>query len=285
MRYLILKVNKSLSPIYPIANFLPRPTIDLIYRIYIRPYFDYCDIIYDGNITVTDSLRLERLQNRVARLATGTPRRTPTDKLRQELGWDSLKTRRAIHKLTMYFKLKHPESELPTYITSIIPNTRLHDTNRKLRNSNAQTLPTNRITSFQNSFVPATTRLWNALPNHTRNEPSTIPFKNAVTRHLGVPAPPPYFSFGTKLGNKLHTRLRVGMSDLNAHRYPSQLSESPQCQCGSPNETVQHFVLNCPLYQNARIHLFRSISILIDINTNTLHPSELMNLPTTKRTQ
>ena len=175
-------------------------------------------------------------------------------------------------------RVKHPEPELPTYITSIIPNTRLHDTNRILRNSNTQTLPTNRITSFQNSFVPATTRLWNALPNHTRNEPSTIPFKNAVTRHLGVPAPPPYFSFGTKLGNKLHTRLRVGMSDLNAHRYPSQLSESPQCQCGSPNETVLHFVLNCPLYQNARIHLFRSISILIDINTNTLHPSELMNL-------
>ena len=79
---IIHKVNRSLSPIYPIATLLPRPTLELIYRTYIRPYFDYCDIIYDGNITVTDSLRLERLQNRAARLVTGTLLRSSTEKLR-----------------------------------------------------------------------------------------------------------------------------------------------------------------------------------------------------------
>ena len=275
---IILKVHKCLSPIYPIARFIPRPTLDLIYRIYIRPYFDYCDIIYDGNITVTDSLRLERLQNRVARLVTGTLRRTPTDKLRQELGWDSLKTRRAIHKLIMYFRLRHPQPELPTYITSILPNTRFHDTGRTLRNANTQTLPANRITSFQNSFVPATTRLWNAIPDFIRTETSLTSFKKAVVRHLGTPPPPPYFSFGTKLGNKLHSRLRVGMSDLNAHRYSIQLSESPQCHCGSSYETVYHFVLNCPLYQNARNSLHRSTYTYLDIDPHTLSPLELLNL-------
>ena len=275
---IILKVNKSLSPIYPIATLLPRPTLDLIYRIYIRPHFDYCDIIYDGNITVTDSLRLERLQNRVARLVTGTLRRTSTDKLRQELGWDSLKTRRDIHKLNMYYELRHPQSLLPTYITSIIPNTRLHDTNRTLRNANTQTLPINRITSFQNSFVPATTRLWNTLPIQIRNEPSTTTFKKEVRRHLGVPTPPLYFSFGTKIGNSLHTRLRVGMSRLNAHLFPIQLSDRLQCECGSPSETVNHFILNCPLYQNARNQLFRSISINLNIDVTNFQPTELTNL-------
>ena len=275
---IILKVNKALSPIYPIATLLPRPTLDLIYRIYIRPHFDYCDIIYDGNITVTDSLRLERLQNRVARLVTGTLRQTSTDKLRHELGWDLLKTRRNTHKLAMYFELRRPQSHIPAYITSIIPNTRRQDTDRALRNADTQTLPANRITSFKNSFVPATTKLWNSLPTQIRNKPSTASFKKAVRRHLGTPIPPTYFSFGTKFGNKLHTRLRVGMSKLNAHLYPVQLSESPQCKCGSPSETLNHFILNCPLYQNARGHLFQSISTNLNINITNLHPTELTNL-------
>ena len=275
---IIIKVNKSLSPIYPIASLIPRPTLDLIYCTYIRPYFDYCDTIYDGNITVTDSLRLERLQNRAARLVTGTLRRTPTDKLRQELGWDSLKTRRSIHKLTMYFKLIQPQSQLPTYITSILPNTRLHDTGRLLRNSSIQTLPMNRITSFQNSFVPATTKLWNALPIHIRNETSTKSFKKALVKHLGTPPPPHYFILGTKAGNRLHTRLRVGMSHLNSHLYPLQLSDSPQCQCGSATETVQHFVLNCPLYQNSRDFLLKSVSSHLKIDVTAFQSLELLNL-------
>ena len=275
---IILKVNRSLSPIYPIAALLPRTTLHLIYCTYIRPYFDYCDIIYDGNITVTDSLRLERLQNRAARLVTGTLRRSSTDKLRRELGWDSLKTRRTIHKLIMYFMLRHPQSQLPTYITSIIPNIRLNDTGRILRNANTHTLPMNRLTTFHNSFVPSTTRLWNSLPNHVQNETSTKSFKKALVKHFGTPPPSKFFSLGTKHGNILHTRLRIGMSHLNAHLYPQQLSESPECRCGSPSETIQHFVLNCPLYHNSRDILFQSLSIHLQFNVATIHSSELLNL-------
>ena len=100
----------------------------------------------------------------------------------------------------MYFKLIQPQSQHPTYITSILPNTRLHDIGRLLRNSSIQTLPMNRITSFQNSFVPATTKLWNALPIHIRNETSTKSFKKALVKHLGTPPPPHYFIIGTKAG-------------------------------------------------------------------------------------
>ena len=227
---------------------------------------------------MTDSLRLERLQTRAARLVTGTLRRSSTDKLRRELGWDSLKTRRTIHKLTMYFTLRHPQSQLPTYITSIIPNIRLNDTGRILRNANTHTLPANRLTTFHNSFIPATTRLWNALPNHIQSEASTKSFKKALVKHFGTPPPPKFFSFGTKHGNILHTRLRIGMSHLNAHLYPQQLSESPECRCGSPSETVQHFILNCPLYQHSRDNLFQSLSILLQINVTILHSSEILNL-------
>ena len=99
------KVNKTLSPLYPIAKYLPRPILDQLYKMYVRPHFDYCDVIYDGHITVRDRNRLETLQNRAARLTTGTLLRTSTGKLRNELGWHRLETRRRIHRLTLYHKL------------------------------------------------------------------------------------------------------------------------------------------------------------------------------------
>ena len=61
---IIRTINTSLGPIYPIAKFLPRKILDNIYSTYIRPHFDYCDIIYDGNLTSTDVARLQSLQNR-----------------------------------------------------------------------------------------------------------------------------------------------------------------------------------------------------------------------------
>ena len=41
--------------------------------------------------------------------------RISNGKLRQELGLDSIKARRAIYKLTMYFRLRHPQSELSIF--------------------------------------------------------------------------------------------------------------------------------------------------------------------------
>jgi len=68
---IIRKVNAALGPLYAIAKYIPRQILQQIYSTYIRPNFDYGDIIYHGHITTTDSLRLERLQNRAARLVTG----------------------------------------------------------------------------------------------------------------------------------------------------------------------------------------------------------------------
>ena len=45
----------------------------------VRPHFDYCDSVYDGHIAIRDASRLDTLQNRAARLVTGTLFRTPTE--------------------------------------------------------------------------------------------------------------------------------------------------------------------------------------------------------------
>ena len=262
---IIRKVNTALSPLYPVASILTRPILEKIYITYVRPYFDYCDAIFDGHLTAYDERRLETLQNRAARLVTGTYFRTSTDKLRLELGWDRLTTRRKIHRLTLFWHLTQ-STHAPDYIKQTLPQTRDTDTVRTLRNASSLTLPHNRTSQFQKSFVPDTTRTWNTLPPDIRSQGSLRSFKKDVTALLGARPPPHYYVVGSKFGNKIHTQLRLGNSDLNAHLYQIQKHPHPHCQCGHKTETTTHFILHCPLYAPQRQALFQNISAELSIN-------------------
>ena len=260
---ILKKANTALSPLYPIARHIQRDTLRQIYTTYVLPHFDYCDIIYDGHITVRDELRLEKVQRRAARLVTGTPLRTSTDRLRLDLGWDTLKTRRKNHKLLFFHTLNTTAHRQPEYIRHILPQTRIRNTGRTLRNQNTLTLPTNRTTSFQHSFIPATTRLWNTLPNTLKTQTSRKKFSKGIHNLFSTPKPKPYFSFGTKISNTYHTMIRTESLSLNASLYQIQKISSPRCICGHPCETIQHFLLLCPLYQNLRHELFRNTTEIL----------------------
>ena len=197
------------------------------YCTYVLPHFDYCDVIYDGLITVSDELRLERTQNRAARLITGAKFRTPSDTLKSDIGLDTLKTRRKMHKLIFYRTLQDTQQVLPAYIGTILTNSRQADTGRTLRNAQTRTLPPNKTTSFMRTFIPSTTRTWNNLPDTIRSQPTHTTFKTALRNHMCTAKPPLYFSLGTKRGNKLHTQLRLGMSDLNAHQFKIKKTDNP----------------------------------------------------------
>lgn len=257
---IVRKVNIALSPLYPIAKFLPRQVLDIIYKTYIRPHFDYCDCIYDGHLTISDELRLERLQNRAARIVTSTLPRTSTNKLRLELGWDSLKTRRKVHRLMLYRKLKDKTTQIPDYITNMIPEPRRRDTGRVLRNADQLTVPHSRTSSYQRSFIPNTSRNWNSLPHSIQSCQSRKQFEQNVKSLHGIPQPSHYFTLGTKKGNTLHTQLRMGMSKLNAHQYSIQKVTTPACACGHNQENTTHFLFYCPLFATARFILTNQLS-------------------------
>ena len=135
IKAILRKMNKALSPRYPLAKFLTRSTLSNLYITYIRPFHDYADVSFDGHLTTHDQFQLEKLQNRIARLTTGTPYGTSTVKLRLETGWESLKTRRELHRLTLFHKLTHRPYIQPDYIKTIIPQTRITDTQRNTTNA------------------------------------------------------------------------------------------------------------------------------------------------------
>ena len=256
---IIRTVHTFLGPIYPIAKLLPRSTLNEIYMTYIRPHFDYCDIIYDGNITSADSIRLQILQNRCARLVTGTLFRTPTDALLKDLGWERLEARRLIHKLLFFHRLYYNYPPLPSYLTNLLTDTRHDATGLRLRNAQLLSLPPIRLTSFRRSYIPATIRQWNLLPESLRNTPSPRDFSRQVWQRFGAPEPPALNSIGTKTLNIQHTRLRVGLATLNAHLFQFQLTPSPACSCGHKHENTVHYMLWCPQYTNHRLIFLNAI--------------------------
>ena len=275
---IILKVNRALGPLYPLARILPRHILNDIYTIYILPLFDYSDTIYDGHLTVGDSLRLERLHNRAGRLVTGALFRTSTQKLLEELGWTTLQTRRDIHKLTtLHTLINDSDHQLPNIITNLVPDTRAHTTGRPLRNAQSLTLPSNRTTAYQRSFIPTTIRKWNKLPPTLTSLSSSRSFKREIHQRLGAAKPPPYFNLGHRTGNILHTRIRVGLSHLNAHKFKIQKSssDSPSCECGHQCENEKHYILNCPLYDQLRSQLLLETSSIIP---NFLHLDQAYQL-------
>ena len=263
---ILLKFNRALSPLYSIASEIPRNLLLTIYKIYVQPHLDYCATVYDGHITVFDRSRLEKAQNRAARLITGIPRRISTSGLLKELGWSTLASRRQSQKLLLYQKLRFDNS-VPVYIKDIIPNTRKEDMVRELRSSRNEILtePPVHTDSYRRSFTPSTAKQWNEMPLELRHAAAnSVQFKKHVRRTRTPKPASPYYSLGSKIGNILHTRLRLNSSHLKAHMYAQGKAESPHCSCGYPREDTQHYLLCCPLHILPRINLFQKLS-------NTLH--------------
>lgn len=275
----LLKFNRTLSPLYPIAPSIPRNMLLNIYTMYVKPHLDYCDAVYDGALSEFDKSRLEKAQKRAARLITGTPRRTPTVGLMKELGWSSLSERRHFHKLLLFHKLKF-DVTVPDFIRAIIPNTRETDTVRVLRNTNcsAITLPQARTTLYLKSFVPVATKSWNDLPTNLRQQPLLSKFRKSLIDIMSPPKACPFFSFGSKKGNMMHTRIRLGASSLNQHRRALGGSVSSECSCGHAKEDTAHYLLVCPQFHGARREMSAAISAILNINFDQVPRAEQVSL-------
>src|SRR5437667_6697274 len=55
------------------------------------------------------------------------------------------------------------------------------------------------------------------------------------------------------------TRLRTGHCHLNEYLHRFNIIETSECECGAGKETVEHYLLNCELYDEERDRLRRRV--------------------------
>ena len=156
----------------------------------------------------------------------------------------------------------------PTYLHDLLP-TLNRDINRyELRNNNDYTLPNYRLANTRSSYIPNTVRLWNDLPQETRDLPSLTQFRNAVTPKQQKP--PVFYNVGTRRLNILHTKLRYSCSALNHDLHRVNLVESPAYSCGHHSENVFHYFFECPIYTTFRENMLSHLRPYNPVNLEML---------------
>lgn len=258
---IITKVNKRLDIMTCLKYKLDRKTLEKMYFAFIRPIIEYGNNIW-SNCNAKQTEDIEKLQKRAARVITGGIIRTPTDVLYQELGWESLESRRDHNNLILLHKTIR--NETPQYLYDTISPNMNKSSDRPRRQNFLQ--PFNcRTQTFYNSFYCKTVREFNNLDSSLReNNLSTASLKSKLNLQKRVP---PWYSYGNRKLSIIQSRLRMKCSPLNDDLFNLNIIEHFSCLCTADKEDAHHYFLECPLYNDLRTDLFRNLnSIGIDIS-------------------
>ena len=118
-----------------------------------------------------------------------------------------------------------------------------------------------RTERFRNSFFPFCLSQWNKLDCHIQDMPSIASFKRSLLNFFR-PVPRPVFKCRDRLGVIHLTRLRVGLSHLNEHKFRHNFLDTidPFCNCrAGAIENTEHYLLHCPNFTNERLVLFNDL--------------------------
>ena len=104
---------------------------------------------------------------------------------------------------------------------------------------------------------------------------------NLRSRH-SIPSTTEWYiiiGISNRFGIKLFTKIRVGFSDLRAHRFNHNINcESLSCICNSDEETSVRFFLCCPRYNIHMLALLSKISDIIGCDVSVLPSDHLCNI-------
>ena len=97
------KVASGIGAIKRIRHLVPEATLHLIYQALIQPHFDYCNIVW-GNCGTTLQNKVQKLQNKTARVLTYSNYDADAGYLFELLGWKNLASQQQIQRATMVYK-------------------------------------------------------------------------------------------------------------------------------------------------------------------------------------
>ena len=126
----VKKCSKRLEIIQKMRCILPRSCIEKLYKSCIRSLLDDTDVIYD-NCSKFDTDKLKHVQHRACIIATGAIRLTKHGTLLQEIGLETLKSRRRHHRLVYLNKIKSKLT--PSYLSNLLSMTNHNTLNYNFR--------------------------------------------------------------------------------------------------------------------------------------------------------
>jgi hypothetical protein len=141
---------------------------------------DYCNSLYLG-LPNFQILRLQRIQNSLARAVASAPKFTHSTPILRSLHW--LKIPERIHYKVISLTLKTLQTSQPSYLRSLL-------TIQPRRSSSCLTLrrppSISNLKSTNQSFSVSAPQLWNKLPPHLRSPSTNITSTAHTTDHSSI---------------------------------------------------------------------------------------------------
>ena len=180
------KISSGIGALKRVRRFIRKDTAEKVYNSLIEPYFNYCSPVWDG-IGSHLSSKLQKLQNRAARVIAERSYEPPSSDLLEELNWHKLHTIRKKHKAILMYKTLN--GNLPHYLQEIftprISSYDLRDIENKLF------VPKPRTDYLKRSFGYSGAVLWNSLPSELRSIQTLTTFKRGLEGWLSCVDSPP----------------------------------------------------------------------------------------------
>ena len=117
--------------------------------------------------------------------------------------------------------------------------------------------------TFKNSFFPNVINEWNKLDEKIKGATSFSLFKASLLK-MGRPHANSTYRIHNLVGIRLLTRLRLGLSHLNEHKFRHNFADcvNSLCSCSIKTETTIYFFLHCRNFFSIRRKLFDKIKLL-----------------------
>ena len=173
-------LNFHIRNLNRIRRFLDFDAFHYAVRALILSKLDYCSCLLNG-LTQKNITRLQRIQNRCAKLIFKRPKLTHASPLLHDLHWLPVTQRIKFRTLVHVFKCFNNLS--PTYLSSLLSTQK---SSYFLRSSKGLlcNFPRSHTLTGDHAFSIPAPRLWHCLPQSVRNSTSITSFKKALRTHL-----------------------------------------------------------------------------------------------------
>ena len=162
-------------------DYVPLDVLNTIYKSLIQPVFDYCDFVWD-NLDQGLATRIQKLQNRAARIITFQGYDVRSAQIRKQLNWEELISRRQRHlSLLMYDTVN---GNVSSYLSDLFSNVCENNNPYKsmLRNTEYNVVLDHvpKTEYYKGSFSYRGGMLWNSLSNEIKASESKAIFKRKL---------------------------------------------------------------------------------------------------------
>ena len=283
----LAKARQGLGLMWQLKKFVPSYVLEVVYKLYIRPHFDYGDVVYHtANIDkispfnfqshIAIAKNIESVQYGAARIITGAWKGTSIKKLYENLGWESLNDRRIMRKLCILYETLN--DKFPRYLLDILNQSKFAENSRSYNKQLLKNIPCNKKI-VKTSFFPSTIADWNKLDIITKESRSKASFKKRMLNKIR-PKKSSYFGMTDNDRIKYITMLRMNLSPLRAHKHKYNFADisDPLCIVCKTPENTEHYLLHCKSYALSRVTLLRKVSLVVKTDILTMPKRRVVSI-------